>query len=99
MFLAVADAPLFDAVRPSRGVVTLAGATALVVLMGLSAFLSPISGFVFNRAGRLVEEGETFRFENVEIHIESVEQTRIKRVRIEQTEPTELDGDRPEIGA
>ncbi|RDI69984.1 hemolysin family protein [Halopelagius longus] len=60
-----------------------------------------ISGFVFNRAGRLVEEGETFRFETVDIHVESVEQTRIKRVRIERTEstePTEPDGDRPEIG-
>jgi CBS domain containing-hemolysin-like protein len=36
-----------------------------------------IAGFIFNRAGRLVEAGETFRFENVELTVERVENTRI----------------------
>ncbi|PSP86087.1 DNA-binding protein [Halobacteriales archaeon QS_6_64_34] len=41
-----------------------------------------IAGFIFNRAGRLVEEGETITFENIEIRIEQVENTRIMKARI-----------------
>ncbi|WP_324664939.1 hemolysin family protein [Haloarcula sediminis] len=41
-----------------------------------------IAGFIFNRAGRLVEEGETITFEGVEIRIEQVENTRIMKARI-----------------
>ena len=41
-----------------------------------------IAGFIFNRAGRLVEEGETITYEGVEIRIEQVENTRIMKARI-----------------
>ena len=41
-----------------------------------------VAGFIFNRAGRLVEEGETIEYEGLEIRVESVENTRILRVRI-----------------
>ncbi|MFC6769548.1 hemolysin family protein [Natrinema soli] len=44
-----------------------------------------IAGFLFNRAGRLVEPGETFTYDGVDLTIERVDNTRIKRVRI--TEP------------
>jgi len=41
-----------------------------------------IAGFIFNRAGRLVEEGETITYDGVEIRIEQVENTRIMKARI-----------------
>ena len=41
-----------------------------------------ISGFIFNRAGRLVEQGETFEYENVTLRAERVENTRIQKVRV-----------------
>jgi CBS domain containing-hemolysin-like protein len=41
-----------------------------------------IAGFIFNRAGRLVEQGESFEFENITFHAEQVEDTRIQNVRI-----------------
>jgi putative hemolysin len=41
-----------------------------------------IAGFIFNRAGRLVEEGETFRYEDVELTAERVENTRIMQARV-----------------
>ncbi|WP_408960268.1 hemolysin family protein [Natrinema sp. 74] len=41
-----------------------------------------IAGFVFNCAGRLVEPGETFAYDGVELTVERVDNTRIKRVRI-----------------
>ncbi|AHG04965.1 DNA-binding protein [Halobacterium sp. DL1] len=43
-----------------------------------------IAGFIFNRAGRLVEEGESFRFENVELTVEHVENTRIMKARVKR---------------
>ncbi len=43
-----------------------------------------IAGFVFNRAGRLVEEGESITFDGVEITVEHVENTRIMRALIER---------------
>ncbi|MFB6071252.1 MAG: hemolysin family protein [Halanaeroarchaeum sp.] len=46
-----------------------------------------IAGFIFNRAGRLVEEGESFRFENVELRVEQVENTRIMKARVVRHEP------------
>ncbi len=47
-----------------------------------------IAGFVFNRAGRLVEEGETFTHGTTELRIERVDNTRVKRVRVsEQSNP------------
>ena len=41
-----------------------------------------IAGFIFNRAGRLVEQGETFDYENVTLRAEQVEDTRIRRIRV-----------------
>ncbi len=41
-----------------------------------------IAGFIFNRAGRLVEQGESIEYENLEIRVEQVENTRIMKARI-----------------
>ncbi len=41
-----------------------------------------IAGFVFNRAGRLVEQGEEFDYENVTLRAEQVENTRIQKARV-----------------
>ena len=43
-----------------------------------------IAGFIFNRAGRLVEEGEMFQYENVELTVEHVENTRIMKARVKR---------------
>jgi len=48
-----------------------------------------IAGFIFNRAGRLVEEGEEFRFDDVSLTVEEVESTRIKKARVTKLEPVE----------
>ena len=45
-----------------------------------------LAGFVFNRAGRLVEEGETFEYDGVVIEIEEVDSTRILKARLTVTE-------------
>ncbi|MFB6173988.1 MAG: hemolysin family protein [Halobacteriales archaeon] len=44
-----------------------------------------IAGFVFNRAGRLVEEGEEIDYDGIEIRVEQVDNTRIKRARVTRT--------------
>ncbi|WP_425604334.1 transporter associated domain-containing protein [Natrinema gelatinilyticum] len=41
-----------------------------------------IVGLLFNRAGRLVEQGETFDVDDVQLRAETIDQTRIKQVRI-----------------
>jgi len=41
-----------------------------------------LAGFVFNRAGRLVEEGEQIEFDGVRIRIEQVDNTRIMKARV-----------------
>ena len=41
-----------------------------------------IAGFIFNRAGRLVNQGEEFDYENVRLRAEQVEDTRIQKVRV-----------------
>ncbi|WP_380675119.1 hemolysin family protein [Salinigranum sp. GCM10025319] len=41
-----------------------------------------IAGFIFNRAGRLVEEGEEIEYDGVVIRIEQVDNTRIMKARI-----------------
>jgi putative hemolysin len=41
-----------------------------------------IAGFIFNRAGRLVEPGEEFDYENVTLRVEQVKDTRIQEVRV-----------------
>ncbi|WP_137285524.1 hemolysin family protein [Halorussus salinisoli] len=52
-----------------------------------------IAGFLFNRAGRLVEQGEAFDYENVTLRAEQVENTRIQKVRVtvdrDTTDPVE----------
>ncbi|QCJ46998.1 MULTISPECIES: hemolysin family protein [Haloprofundus] len=45
-----------------------------------------LAGFIFNRAGRLVEEGEKIEYDGVVIHIEEVDNTRIMRARITKPE-------------
>ena len=41
-----------------------------------------VAGFLFNRVGRLVEEGEIIDYDGLEIHVEAVENTRITSARI-----------------
>jgi CBS domain containing-hemolysin-like protein len=41
-----------------------------------------IAGFVFNRAGRLVEQGESFAYGDVTLRAEEVEDTRIRKARV-----------------
>ncbi|WP_435119201.1 hemolysin family protein [Halolamina sp. C58] len=45
-----------------------------------------LAGFIFNRAGRLVEEGETIEYDGIRIRVEEVDTTRIKRARVTVTE-------------
>ncbi len=62
-----------------------------------------IAGFIFNRAGRLVEEGEQLDFDGLQILVEQVENTRILKARLsglsgpEQPSPGQPDaGEVPE---
>jgi CBS domain containing-hemolysin-like protein len=48
-----------------------------------------IAGFIFNRAGRLVEEGETIEYDGLDIYVERVENTRILQARLVKTEAYE----------
>jgi len=57
-----------------------------------------IAGFIFNRAGRLVEEGETITFENIEIRIEQVENTRIMKARIVRLDADDEDTEEAQAG-
>jgi CBS domain containing-hemolysin-like protein len=52
-----------------------------------------IAGFIFNRAGRLVEEGEEITYDGVRITVETVENTRILKARLRKLEvpPEETD--------
>ena len=52
-----------------------------------------IAGFVFNRAGRLVEAGETIEYDGVEIRVEDVENTRILEARVTRLAPDESDSE------
>jgi len=45
-----------------------------------------LAGFIFNRAGRLVEEGESIEYDGIRIRVEEVDTTRIKRARVTVTE-------------
>ncbi|WP_226482162.1 hemolysin family protein [Natrinema amylolyticum] len=45
-----------------------------------------IAGFIFNRAGRLVEEGEEITYDGVRITVEDVENTRIMMARLKKLE-------------
>ncbi|WP_276254944.1 hemolysin family protein [Halomontanus rarus] len=50
-----------------------------------------IAGFIFNRAGRLVEQGEEIEFNSVRITIEDVENTRIMKARVSKLESEPVD--------
>src|SRR6056297_437050 len=53
-----------------------------------------VAGFIFNRAGRLVEEGEDIDYDGVRLDVEQVENTRIMKARV-----TKLDeAERAEVG-
>ncbi|MEF8771622.1 MAG: hemolysin family protein [Halodesulfurarchaeum sp.] len=58
-----------------------------------------IAGFIFNRAGRLVEEGEVFTYENIELRAETVEDTRIMKARVtkHEDEAGPPDAERPGV--
>ena len=56
-----------------------------------------IAGFIFNRAGRLVEEGETITYEGVEIRIEQVENTRIMKARIVKLDVEEDEAEEAQV--
>jgi CBS domain containing-hemolysin-like protein len=48
-----------------------------------------LAGFIFNRAGRLVEEGETIEYDGLDIYVERVENTRILKARLVETDEYE----------
>jgi len=50
-----------------------------------------IAGFIFNRSGRLVEEGEELEYGGIRITVEQVENTRIMKARLTRLED-EADG-------
>jgi len=50
-----------------------------------------IAGFIFNRAGRLVEEGEEITYDGVRITVESVENTRIMKARLKKLAITDTE--------
>jgi len=50
-----------------------------------------VAGFIYNRMGRLVEEGESVRHDNVTLTVEETENTRILRVRVETDNDAEAE--------
>jgi CBS domain containing-hemolysin-like protein len=54
-----------------------------------------IAGFIFNRAGRLVEAGEEISYENIDIRVERVENTRILEARLQKHEIEEDENGEP----
>ncbi len=57
-----------------------------------------IAGFIFNRAGRLVEEGEEITYDGVRITVEEVENTRIMRARLTKLEQQTVTGNGDDAG-
>ncbi|UPV75664.1 hemolysin family protein [Halorussus limi] len=55
-----------------------------------------IAGFIFNRAGRLVEEGEDITYDGVRLHVEQVENTRIMKARVTKLDVSERAETEPE---
>jgi CBS domain containing-hemolysin-like protein len=55
---------------------------ALDIVLPEGEEFETIAGFIFNLAGRLVEQGETFEYEDVTLRVEQVENTRIQKVRV-----------------
>jgi CBS domain containing-hemolysin-like protein len=58
-----------------------------------------IAGFVFNRAGRLVEEGEVIEYDGIDIRVERVENTRIMKARLVRTEEYDRRREEPPEGS
>ncbi len=71
-----------DTVRVSGAVRIEQVNDALDVVLPEGEEFETIAGFIFNRAGRLVEQGETFDYENVTLRAEQVDDTRIQRARV-----------------
>jgi len=75
---------------------------ALDIVLPEGEEFETIAGFIFNRAGRLVDRGETFEYEGVTMRVEQVENTRIRTVRVHVDReavgpadtPRDADGDR-----
>jgi CBS domain containing-hemolysin-like protein len=55
-----------------------------------------LAGFIFNRAGRLVEQGEEITYDGVTIRVEQVDNTRIMKARVTRTEPPDDGEDLPD---
>jgi CBS domain containing-hemolysin-like protein len=64
---------------------------ALDIVLPEGETFETIAGFMFNRAGRLVEQGETFHYENVTLQADRVENTRIRTVRMTVDRPVEAE--------
>ncbi|UPW01738.1 hemolysin family protein [Halorussus gelatinilyticus] len=58
-----------------------------------------IAGFIFNRAGRLVEEGEDITYDGVRLRVEQVENTRIMKARVTKLDDQERAEAEPDEGA
>jgi putative hemolysin len=57
-----------------------------------------IAGFIFNRAGRLVEEGENIDYDGVRLHVEQVENTRIMKARLTRLNDAQREANTVEEG-
>jgi CBS domain containing-hemolysin-like protein len=70
---------------------------ALGIVLPEGEEFETIAGFMFNRAGRLVEQGESFDYENVALRAEQVEDARIQKVRVTVDRETaeQVDGESP----
>jgi putative hemolysin len=55
---------------------------ALDIVLPEGEEFESIAGFIFNLAGRLVEQDEEFEYENVTLRAEHVENTRVQKVRV-----------------
>jgi len=68
---------------------------ALDIVLPEGEEFETIAGFIFNRAGRLVEQSEEFDYENVTLRAEQVENTRVQKARVtvdrETAEPVETE--------
>jgi CBS domain containing-hemolysin-like protein len=65
---------------------------ALDIVLPEGEEFETIAGFIFNRAGRLVEQSEEFDYENVTLRAEQVENTRVQKARVtvdRDTDPVE----------
>jgi len=68
---------------------------ALDIVLPEGEEFETIAGFIFNRAGRLVEQNEEFDYDNVTLRAEQVENTRVQKARVtvdrDSADPTEVE--------